>query len=119
MRIGRLRVVATIEMEDGSVEVTPSDERPFDRLQFERRFGESWPVLDEDGRLGVSDEHFEYMAWVQLHRSGLADHSVTPDDFDGWLVQAVSFDIEVTDPDAEDGEADAGLPTGATASTGG
>lgn len=114
MRIGRLRVVARVTFEDGTTAATPDDERPFDRLVFERRFGETWPVLDEDGALGLSDEHVEFMAWVQLHRAAIADKSVTFDDFDSWLVGVTDVALEVSDP-----EGDAGLPTDATASTGG
>jgi hypothetical protein len=115
MRLGRLRVVATVVMVDGTTVATPDDERPFDRLQFERRFGEPWPVLDEDGKLGLSDEHVAYMAWIQLHRAELAGKQVTPDDFDVWMVDIASIEIDVSEPD----EGDAGLPTPATPSTGG
>lgn len=114
MRIGRLRVVARVTFEDGTTATTPDDERPFDRLQFERRFGETWPVLDEDGALGLSDEHVEFMAWVQIHRQDIAAKRVTADDFDAWLVNVTDVALEVSDP----GEGDAGLPTDATASTG-
>ena len=116
MRIGRLRVVATITLDDGTQVVTPDDERPFDRVLFERRFGESWPPLSEDDTLGVTDDHLLYMAWVQTSRDDLAAHARRPEDFDTWLLRVVDVDVDVRHPEVE--EDAGGPPTPATPSTG-
>ena len=118
MRIGRLAVTATVHLDDGSTVSTPDDDRPFDRLLFERRFGEPWPIFSEDDKRGIADEHVLYMAWIQMHRPELAARTLTPDEFDTWLLGVASVDVDIVDP-AEGGEDDAVLPTGATASTGG
>jgi len=116
MRIGRIGVVATVTMEDGSTVVTPADDRPFDRVVFERRFREEWPPLAEDSTLGVNDDHLLFMAWVQTHRAELAAKSLPVDAFDSWLVDVVGIEIEVVAPDDE--EEPSGPPSGAAASTG-
>lgn len=129
MRIGRLHVVATVTLDGGSKISSPDDERPFDRIQFERRYRESWPivrekdptVLDEDGlperELALRDEHWLFMAWVQTHRQEIAAGTVTLDSFDSWLVTVDSVELDfVKPPDADEG--DVSLPTVSTASTG-
>ena len=48
MRLGRGVVTGRLTLDDGSVVTIPDDERPFDRIVFERKFDRTWPPLDED-----------------------------------------------------------------------
>jgi len=127
MRIGRSTVKATITLEDGTVLATPDDDRPFDRIQFERKFDRSWPPveedekdLDEDGdpkvKIDLSDDLFLFMAWVQLNRQGLASGALKASDFDAWLVNVVDAEWEFVVPEAAAPGADVAPPTDPAAS---
>ena len=127
MRVGPATVVATITLDDGTVHVTPDDERPFDRIMFERRFDRSWPPtvesetdVDEDGdpkvTLDMSDDLWLYMAWVQLHRQGIAEDALPPRAFEVWCSRVVSDQWEWHTPPKPEG--DVAPPTDPAASGG-
>jgi hypothetical protein len=110
MRIGDKRVTTTVTLADGSSQVTPDDDIPFDRIMFERKYQVDWLGWD-----ALREEYLLFMAWVQLNRAALASKSSTLDDYDGWLVSVVSAQFDIQD---DTREGDAVLPTDSTASTG-
>lgn len=122
MRIGLVAVTASITLEDGTVLVTPDDDRPFDRVVFERRCGRTWPPIDVDESesdgdgdpkvdIDTSDDLFLFMAWVQLHRTELASGALAPTAFDAWLVRVVEVEWEFRPPEPAPEGADVTLPT--------
>ena len=129
MRVGPATVVATITLDDGTVHVTPDDERPFDRIVFERKFDRTWPPLDEDETetdedgdpkvtVDWSEDLWLFMAWVQLHRAEIASGTLTHDAFDAWMVRVVEAEWDFRPPEPTPEGADAAPPTDPAASGG-
>ncbi len=107
MKFGNLDVTATVTFEDGTELVTPTGDRPFDRLMFERRYQLRWLGWDE-----LMEEHLTFMAWVQLNRENIASGRLTFDAFDSWLLNVASVTFDVREPE------DTALPTDPVVSTG-